>query len=75
MQTTTYHPEGNSLVGWFHHRLKDTLRACCTGPDWAEHLLGLRVTVHEDTTVSLLRPFSVLLCICLANCHKIPSWI
>ena len=32
--TTAYHPEGNGLV----KRLKDTLRARCSGLDWPNHL-------------------------------------
>ena len=56
VQTTAYHPERNSLVEHFHHHLKDALRACCTGPDWFDHLqlvmLGLHATTREDTTIS-----------------------
>ena len=51
-----YHPEGNALVERFHHRLKDTLHARCTGSSWAHHLpwvmLGLRSAAREVTAVS-----------------------
>ena len=34
VQTIAYHPEGNVFMEWFHHCLKDALRARCTAPDW-----------------------------------------
>ena len=56
VQTTAYHPQGNSLVEWFHRFLKNALRACCAGSSWADHLpwvmLGLQSAAHEDTAVS-----------------------
>jgi transposase InsO family protein len=36
--TTAFHPQSNGMVGQFHRRLKDTLRACCSSPDWVAHL-------------------------------------
>ena len=56
VQTTAYHSEGNGLVEWFHHCLKDALHAHCAGSSWADHLpwvmLGLRSAACEDTAVS-----------------------
>ena len=55
VQTTAYHSEGNGLVEWFHHCLKDALHAHCAGSSWADHLpwvmLGLRSAACEDTAV------------------------
>ena len=72
VQTTAYHPEGNGLVERFHHRLKDALRALCTGLDWFNHLpwvvLGLRAAACEDNTSLPLRLFLVPLCVCPDNC-------
>ena len=77
MQTTAYHPEGNGLVEGFHCRLMDALHACCTGSSWADNLpwvmLGLQ---HVKTQLSHpLRPFSVQLCVSLANCLKNLNWL
>ncbi len=38
ISTTAYHPEGNGMVERTHRRLKDALRACFSGLDWANHL-------------------------------------
>jgi hypothetical protein len=52
-QTTAYHPQSNSLVEWFHRRLKDALRARAAGTDWFLHLpwvlLGFRTSRGEDS--------------------------
>ena len=37
--TTAYHPQSNGLVERFHRRLKNALKACACGVDWADHLL------------------------------------
>jgi len=54
--TTAYHPEGNGMVERIHRRLKDALRARCSGQDWLSHLpwvlLGVRAAPREDTAVS-----------------------
>ena len=38
------------FMEWFHHCLKDTLRACCTSPDWLGYLpwgtLGLQAALQ-----------------------------
>ncbi len=55
--TMACHPEGNDMVERTHRRLKDALRAHCSGLDWANHLpwvlMGLGFTPQEDTGLSL----------------------
>ncbi len=50
--TTAYHPEGNGMVERLHRRLKDALRARCSGLDWPNHLpwvlLALRSAPREE---------------------------
>jgi hypothetical protein len=49
--TTAFHPQSNGMVERFHRRLKDTLRARCSSPDWVAHLpwclLAFRSSPHE----------------------------
>ena len=54
--TTAYHPQANRMVERVHRQLKDALRVCTAGGDWASHLpwvvLGLRVAPKEDSNMS-----------------------
>lgn len=54
--TTSYHPQSNGLIEWFHHSLKSALRARLAGSDWYDHLpwtlLALCTTVKEDLDAS-----------------------
>jgi hypothetical protein len=56
--TTAYHPQANGLVELFHCQLKEALRACEAGMDWASHLpwvpVGLRAAPKEATGLSLV---------------------
>ena len=42
--TTAYHQEGNGMVERLHRRLKDALRARCSGLDWPNHLPWVLLT-------------------------------
>ena len=52
-RTTSFHPQSNGLVEWFHCSLKTSLCARLAGPDWFDHLLlvmlGLRSVPHDDS--------------------------
>ena len=38
IQTTSFHPESNSMIERFHRSLKSALRARLAGSDWVSHL-------------------------------------
>jgi hypothetical protein len=56
IHTTSFHPQSNGLVERFHRRLKTTLRARCSSPDWMAHLpwflLSFRATPHDLSNCS-----------------------
>ncbi len=55
-QTTTHHPESNSVVERLHHHLKDALCVRIAVATWAKEitwiLLGLCAQLREDTGLS-----------------------
>ncbi len=54
--TTAFHPQSNGLLEHFHRRLKATLQARCTSPDWFSHLpwvlLSYRTSPHDSSNLS-----------------------
>ena len=51
--TTSFHPQSNGMIEWFHRSLKTALCARLAGLDWFLHLplvlLGLQFAPKEDT--------------------------
>ena len=56
IQTTSFHPESNSMIERFHRSLKSALRARLVGSDWVAHLplgmLRLRSAPKDDSGFS-----------------------
>ena len=56
LTTTAFHPQSNGMVERMHRRLKATLHARCTTPDWFSHLpwflLSFRSSPHEQSNLS-----------------------
>jgi hypothetical protein len=54
--TTAFHPQSNGILERFHRRLKATLRARCTSPDWVSQLpwvlLSYRASPHDSSNLS-----------------------
>ena len=54
--TTSYHPQANGMVEWFHRDMKAALRSRLNGPNWVDELLwvllGLRTAPKEDLHTS-----------------------
>lgn len=59
-RTTTYHPEGNSMLERFHRTLGDRLRTCPKPKDWVNNLpsalFAYRTSIHSATGQT---PFSM----------------
>ena len=55
--TTSFHPQSNGMIEWFHCSLKSALLSRLASSDWVLHLplvlLGLRIVPKDDSDLSV----------------------
>ena len=77
--TTSFYPQSNGMMEWFHCSLKSALCSGLASLDWFLHLplvlLGLRMVPKDDTGLASLSPrlFIFLLSLVLDSSLEVPS--